>query len=281
MDGTTKYLSAGVVLAAAACSPVVDERIDAAVQPDSRMVDAGMDAFTCANKPSNLTGRWRGENNASDDSGNSNNGTPVGATFMYAPGKHGTAFLFDGSTSAVKIDDGDALWPAASFSTELWVKTTSSAGTQTLIQKYQCGGLCPTGSYAYYSLRIFAGGNPAMTLRTDATPNLTYLTDTTHNIADGAWHHLVAVRDVPAGTMSLYLDGVVAATVTLPTEFTGALTNTDGETDHVTLGAGIVGGAQTFEDPLAGALDEVAFYKTALSPTQVAQIYAAPEGVCQ
>ncbi len=104
--------------------------------------------------PANLNARWRGDSNTNDDSGNAYNGTAVGNNLSYTQGKHGMAFLFDGTTNEVKVDDGDALWPAPSFSVEAWVKTPTSAPAQ-LVMKYQCAGACPAyKAYAYYSLRI-------------------------------------------------------------------------------------------------------------------------------
>ncbi len=117
-------------------------------------------------------------------------------------------------------------------------------------------------------------------LRADGTDTGSTITDTAHNIGDGKWHHLVAVRDVPGAQMLLYLDGAVAGALALPAANLGPMTNTDGETDFVTLDAGTVGGTSTMSSPLAGALDEVAIYKSALTPAQVAAIYVAPDGEC-
>jgi hypothetical protein len=269
-----------IVVMTSACGSVSNEtKNDAAVAIDSTIDDVrAIDAFTCATTPSNMTARWRGDGNANDDSGNSYNGTTLG-TFAYGPGKHGMAFLFDGSTNAVNINDGDALWPAASFSLELWVKVTTAASA-TLVQKYQCAYSCPTGSFAFYTLRLGATGHPTFSLRTDATDVAMDATDTTHDLADGSWHHLVGVRDTAAAKMYLYIDGMVAVTLAVPTENNGPMTNTDGETDPVLLGAAVPGGTSTINDRFAGAIDEVAFYKSGLTATQIAQIYAAPEGEC-
>src|SRR5512143_1507125 len=96
-----------VIGVTAACGSVAgdNKQHDAAVQqPDSRPVDGrGVDAFTCATTPANLQGRWRAENNANDDSGNGYNGTTVGSSFGYTPGKHGMAFLLNGSTNEVLV----------------------------------------------------------------------------------------------------------------------------------------------------------------------------------
>lgn len=268
-----------VVGLSVACGSVSgDGKQDAAVkQPDAAVDGRGVDASTCAATPANLAARWRGESNTNDDSGNAYNGTAIGS-LAYAPGKHGMAFLMNGSTTEVQVNDGDALWPAASVSVEAWVKTATAPGQ--LVMKYQCAGSCPTNSYAYYSLRIDDNGNPVFELRSDATANGNNVTDTVHHVSDGNWHYLVGVRDVPGSQLLLYVDGAVAGTMTLPAENLGAMTNTDSETDYVTLGAGTIGGTSTITAPLSGALDDVAIYKSALTPAQVAAIYAAPDGEC-
>lgn len=268
------------VFGLSACGGVNEIPKDAAVKQDAPASDGrGIDAATCVPTPSNLNARWRGDGNTNDDSGNAYNGTAIG-TLSYTPGKHGMAYLFDGSSNFVRINEGDALWPSASFSVEAWVKTTSTSGGQ-LVMKYQCAGSCPAPSYAYYSLRFDTSGNPIFEFRSDASATAAIITDTTHNIADGNWHHLVGVRDVPGQKAVLYLDGAVAGMLTVTGDNLGAMTNTDSETDFVTLGAGTVGGTQNPTTHLAGALDEVAFYKSALTAAQVAAIYAAPEGVCK
>ena len=76
------------------------------------------------------------------------------------------------------------------------------------------------------------------------------------------WHHLVVTKS--GASVHLYQDGV---------EVTGTVTNrtlTNG-TAQLVLGARR-GTASAFLD---GLLDEVAIYKTALTPAQVAAHYAA------
>lgn len=270
-------------LCVAGCGGVEAVKQDGAVKPPDAVAvvdSAGSNAPTCATTPANLAGRWRGDGNTNDDSGNAYNGAAVG-TLSYTTGKHGMAFLLDGSTNLVSINDGDALWPAASLSVEAWVKTTSSTNTAELVMKYQCAGSCPTNnSFALYALRVGSGGHPIWDIRADGSSTTSSITDTGHNIADGNWHYLVGVRDVPASQSVLYLDGAVAGTLTLPSANLGPMTNLDSETDNVTLGAGTTGGTSTNDDKLAGALDEVAIYKSAMTAAQVAAIYAAPDGEC-
>jgi hypothetical protein len=98
------------------------------------------DASMCVPRPSTLVAEWRGEMNANDSLASHYNGTTVG-NVTYTAGKHGMAFLFDGSSAYVTIDDSDALWPAASFSLEAWVNTTHPGGT--LLEKLSVLELLP------------------------------------------------------------------------------------------------------------------------------------------
>jgi hypothetical protein len=215
--------------------------------------------------------------NASDDTG-LHGGTPIGANFGYAPGEHGLAFLLDGSMNVVSIDDGDALWPDGSFSLEAWVKTITSGNA---MSKYQCGKSCPSNvSTAYWALSVGASGAAAFALRTDASQNVATVTDTLHDVHDGKWHHLVGVRDVPSATMTLYVDGALAVSSNLPADEQGPMTNTDGETDPVVIGGAQIAGAATFGGFFGGAVDEVSYYAAALTASEVAAIYRAPEGEC-
>lgn len=265
---------------AAACGSIANKSPDASPGIDSHVSVDGptTDAVTCAANPIGLEGRWRGEMNTNDDT-MAHNGTAVGTNLGYAPGKHGFAFLLDGTTNVIAVDDGDALWPAASFSLEAWVKTTSHGN---VISKYQCGGYCPANdSQAYYGLSVGGTGAVSFDIRTDASPTIIEATDTLHNVADGNWHHLVGVRDVTAMTAIVYVDGALAVSTNLPTDELGVLSNLDGETDPVVIGGSAIAGAGGYNGFFAGAIDEVSYYTSALSATQVAAIYNAPQGECQ
>ncbi len=275
---------AWVVVALAACGKVNSKTPDARTVDSPRAIDApadsrGVDAPSCFATPVGLGGRWRAEMNTNDDTGNSTASAAGTGTLGYAPSIHGYAFSLDGAT-AISINDGDALWPAASFSLEAWVKLSSATATNVVMEKYQCSNACPAGSNAYYSLVVTGGGHPDFEFRTDASQNILTVTDTTKNVADGQWHYIVGVRDVPNNNALLYVDGALAVTVSLPTDETGAMTNTDGSLDPIYLGADVAGGGNTLSAFFTGALDDIAYYAAALTPAEIAAIYAAPQGEC-
>jgi hypothetical protein len=262
----------------AACGSV-GGKPDATVSHDTPIdtpSDAMRDASTCVPRPSTLIAEWRGEMNANDSLASHYNGTTVG-NVTYTAGKHGSAFLFDGSSAYVTIDDGDALWPAASFSLEAWVNTTHSGS---LMQKYQCWDNCPANeSDAFWALDISSGAAD-FEQRPDASGTISAITDSLHPINDGQWHHLVGVRDAAASKMLLYVDGALAVTANLTTAQDGALTNADGQTDLIAVGSSPTAGAPTFTPNFNGAVDELAYYNGALSATEVMAHFTAPDGIC-
>jgi hypothetical protein len=238
------------------------------VAPDAA---APADAATCAASPAGLRARWRAEMDTGDDTG-ANDGVAVGAG--YTEGRHGDAFLFDGVDDLVTADSDDELYSTASFSVEAWVETFSTGVV--IIDKIDCAGAgaCPGD---YWGLEIGNDAIPYFAVRVDARPAVFARGD---SISDGDWHHLVGVRDVGAGEVRLYVDGELAETTEIAGADLGALVDTDGASDPVTIGAGRTVGSETLAAFLLGAIDEVAYYETAIGDAEVAAIYAAPDGIC-
>jgi hypothetical protein len=258
----------------AACGSVADHSgaADAAGQAD---------AGTCAPTPAGLVARWRGDMSTADDLGRYS-GTAVGH-IAYTTGRHGSAFALNGTDAVIGIAEDDALWPAGSFSVEGWVSAMSASHPGRLVTKYDCGGKCTTGlpaTFSNWSLDITAEGRPHFVVR--SAPNVDVsLTDPQHVITDGAWHHLVGVRDIQAKQLTLYVDGAMGAFASLADHQLDPLSNIDGEVDPVTIGASRVANTMTYLDYLLGAVDEVAYFSAAITADQVKAIYEAPDGECQ
>ena len=88
-------------------------------------------------------------------------------------------------------------------------------------------------------------------------------------VVQGAWHHIVAVRDATAGEIYLYVDGAVVPEDTGNPVFTGGFASTGdltiGYLNNNGVGANFTG----------GAVDEVALYSRALTPAEVQEHYDA------
>jgi hypothetical protein len=259
-----------VVLVAACGSSKPQQAVDAN-DTDAPPVDSPGDM--CVPSPAALRARWRGEHNTLDDTGNYN-GTAV-ATLGYVAGRHGMAFKLDGLMSLVTADPNDALWPSASFSIEAWVRTTGVSGT--FLSKYDCGG---TGCGAsLWGFRLDDQGHPQSQIRTG--PGVASTVTAPNLINDGAWHYLVGVRDVDSKFQVLYVDGAVAAQQDISgSSFLAAMSNADGNSDPVTIGAGRIASMSTYQNYAIGAIDEIAYYESVISATAVAAIYAARDGIC-
>jgi hypothetical protein len=205
------------------------------------------------------------------------NGVAIGR-IAYAPGRHGSAFALNGTDALISIADADALWPSGSFSVEGWV-SASSGGR--LITKYECGGTCPMGpgtTFASWSLDITDKGFPDFAVR--SAPDMLVTLTGPRAITDGAWHHLVGVRDIQVKQLILYVDGMQAVSTPLSGHQLDPMSNADDEVDPVTIGASRIANATTYIEYLHGAIDEVAYFSAAISADQVKEIYVALDGEC-
>ncbi len=168
-----------------------------------------------------------------------NDGTNNGAT--YVSGRYGGAFYFN-TDSNIVIPDSSSLDITGSLTISAWLKAFSLYGTV----------LAKTGSYAfildYNRLRfmIWSGG----TLYDVYGPI---------GISDGQWHHVSAVYDSTAGTLSLYVDGSEVNSTSV-----GSLSV------DVTTNPVYIGRMQYWTGyDLNGSLDDVTLYTRALSPEEI------------
>lgn len=81
---------------------------------------------------------------------------------------------------------------------------------------------------------------------------------------DGNWHHLVGVCDEANGSVSLYVDGALAATAAIPT---GSGVLTSGRS--MLIGSRPSSATSANDDQFVGFVDEVAVFNYALTATQI------------
>jgi hypothetical protein len=80
----------------------------------------------------------------------------------------------------------------------------------------------------------------------------------------------------PAKQLLLYVDGALAVSAPLADAFLGAMTNADGVPDLLTIGAARTSGSNAISVGYVGAIDEPAYYISALDASEIAAIYTAP-----
>lgn len=177
------------------------------------------------------------------DSVGSAAGTISGAVTLNVPGAVRKAMAFDGTTG--KIVSATNLVQATALTIEAWIKTTVS-GVQLpffTARSSNAGLYCATNAgqlWFYNSVATPASYNSLKT------------------VIDGQWHHCVMTHT--GTTYAIYIDGVL--------DRTGSWTGRSVDSFPPSLGF----------DPTNvkywnGALDDVAVYNVALTPTQIAAHY--------
>ena len=195
------------------------------------------------------------------------------------PGMINGGQTFDATT---KVDIPDIAtefdWEStASFTFEFWLNTTNNA-TMICLARHRLD----TEKTAYWYVGTDAENNSlaAFELRDNGgIDNYTIsIIKSTTPINDGAWHHIVAVRDGTNKYNRLYVDGVeeASAYVDYPYGFVAALPT------EINVGYLHRSFDTEPEYHLVGSLDEIAIYDRALTSGEIASYYnhGSPAGHC-
>ena len=197
--------------------------------------------------PTDMVAWWRGQDDALDAAG-TNHGTLLnGAT--YSAGKTGRGFILDGSDDRMSASGAGLPLNNAARSVEFWMNSTDSRAVA------PCFYGNPEPGNAFYPVMIggriglgWWGGGDVMGTKT---------------VNDGQWHHVAIAYD-GAGTINVYVDGVVDATAG------GRNFSTTATTFYI--------GGPTGHAFYAGRLDEVTVYDRALTAAEAGAIYNAGAG---
>jgi hypothetical protein len=152
-----------------------------------------------------------------------------------------------------------------SFSVEMWFKSAGGAVDWYLIHKGSHVKNTTTGMTGkWFGIQYNkTGTNDRFTWAIDddvtktdlnVTPGSTYF--------DNKWHHVVAIRDVEADQIRIYMDGVLKGS---KTDGTGNIA----QTEDLVIGNTNV----NFVNAFGGSLDEISIYKGALTAEEVLENY--------
>lgn len=196
-----------------------------------------------------LMGRWPVDEGAGtntvDVSGNDNHGQLIGDPVpVWTSGVSSNALLFDGAQNEVQVPDAPALSPANALTIAVWVKAATNL-TSEAVAKWST--TTNAGSY----LLSLTNGLPKLELMLGGT--YTSVVGQT-SLSSTNWHLLAGTYD--GSTMKVYLDGVLAGW--------SAVTGTvDVVSDPLRFGL------------LAGQLDDIRLYNTALTVTNLFALWYA------
>lgn len=172
------------------------------------------------------------------------------------PGKFGQARDLDGVDDAIQLPFAESLAVGAGdFTAMAWIKYGASTTQQAIFWGYGIN------TYSQFWLRAEPADRRIRGLIT--TNGNTAVVQTTRAYNDNAWHHVALQRK--AGTLSIWVDGIQAASVTAPT---GSVS--PGRPFKMYVGQRL-DGAHRFD----GALDEVRIYKRALTASEINSIRTA------
>lgn len=216
-----------------------------------------------------LVGWWRFDEGtgtvAGDSSGNGNNGTVYGATWV--AGKYGNASSFNGINDYVQVPDSNSLHITNALTITAWIKTTGSGMTfrNRIVDKWgtnnQGGGwnlnIWDSSGKLGFEQRYWDGSQMLVTGLQGNTV-----------VTDNAWHFVCATLDSGTATAKLYVDGQLDAQ---STSFTNALLSNNG---NLAIGAFFSSNYNFFN----GITDEVQIYNRTLSATEIQTYYQQSPG---
>lgn len=157
-------------------------------------------------------------------------------------------------------NDSSLNWGTGNGTVSCWFQTTQNvSGAVDLVIN---GGFSSGGKA--YILYLDASEKVGFYLDDNVSP--TTPAQSSGSVADGNWKHVVGVRE--SGTIKLYLNGSLVST---QTDTTGNIDSTD----NLIIGAGTNASSGAIGNFFDGIIDEVAVWNTALTSSQVSEIYNA------
>ena len=218
---------------------------------------SGITYLTKTFPPIGLVGWWRFNGDATDSSGNGNNGM-VNGTEDYVDSPMGQALSFDGVNNYVDCGNSSILRPTSALTVEAWVNYadffSDSAGHAIVSEaQYTSNGfmLYQACGTPYNRVRYFVRTDTGLFIGQSGTP---LLIDT--------WYHLAMTYD--GSYLTLYIDGDYDSSVSA----TGAV-KWSGTTPNLYIGSTYTAGCAKFK----GLIDDVRIWNVALSEAQLGKIY--------
>jgi hypothetical protein len=206
--------------------------------------------------PSGSLADWQFNNNANDSSGNGNNGTLVGSP-SFTTGQNSAAngaVSLNGSSQYVNFGSVGN-FTSGSFTISTWVNAASLSGDGPVILGngvYHVSG---------YYLQVLVGGQVLFGCETSTE----YITSTASGVVStGSWYNIVVVCTI-GGQAQIYINGVASAT----TQQT--IVGVTSASTSFLVGAYDSASPTDYFD---GYVDETAIWASALTSTQVGNIYS-------
>jgi hypothetical protein len=194
-----------------------------------------------------------------NDSGNDLSLSASGATWTADPNR-GTVLTLDGTAGDAVTSGPDLANTSGSYSVSAWAKLASTAGNRVLISQ--------DGSNASaFQLGYTAGnGDWEFAVNSADTASPTQAVVNGPAATAGTWTRLVGTYNAATKTASLYVNGTLAGTASVPAAFTS--------TGPLAIGRALSGGAPSAF--WAGSVSDVQTWTYAIAPDEVTAISRPP-----
>jgi hypothetical protein len=178
---------------------------------------------------------------------------------IYPLGTSTHSLALDGTDDRMECGDVSGLNSVTAFSVSVWFRTNTSA-TMYILSGVGTGGNFYDGFNLYLS-----SGNPFFSVG-DGGSSYDGANNTSANLIDDSWHHVVAVMN--GSTYTVYVDGSATGSTAIGTTTISTTPSTTG--DDFKIGA-------RFDDnntyAFNGYVDDVALFNRALTSSEVSDIY--------
>lgn len=205
-----------------------------------------------------------------DSSGSAHDGSCTNCPTFGSAGLFNTSFTFDGSNDVVTVNDHDDLDGGNKYTFSMWVNPTALTTRDCFLAKWNTSGTGTGNSWGIRTNSSFADEIDVIIAANSTDTGGTYYSTSDADLQAGVWSHVVVVYDgtlAAANRVAVYVNGVLksgSVTGTLPT----SLQNSN---KVVTLGRQfVVNVTQHFYN---GKMDEVSFWKRAITATEVLNFY--------
>jgi hypothetical protein len=214
-----------------------------------------------------LVGWWPFNGNANDVSGNGNNGTVYGATLTTdRKGNANSAYSFNGTSNYIQISTGSTSGLNAtngSYSISLWFMSNWSSAINDMALFWR-GDNAPAADA--YMLMIPTTQTAVFRRDVSSGQTSNVVSYSLSSYTSSNYHHLVGVYDSATSKMTLYIDGMVKTQQNLPGTIFYSTSN------FVNV-IGAVSDYVGYLDFFSGKLDDIGFWKRALTDCEVRKLY--------
>lgn len=224
---------------------------------NAQVIAAGSSAGDCGQNVVSKAGHWPLTDGsgtvAKDTSGNGNDAPLLNGGTWITSGPNGGGLQLDGSSQFAQTR-GPLLNSAGSYTVSAWADLSQKGAFATAVSE---DGTVNSVFFLQYDSADdrFAFSNANARAVGNSGPN-------GGSPATGTWYHLVGVRDATANTMSIYINGTLAGTTTVPAA--------DMATGGLAIGRAKFGARQV--DYWPGSLDDVQIFPTALTAAEVSAL---------